>query len=435
MPGTANTPRALEWNAADNTWMAEGIPITPDAAGAPYPVNYFPMMRLVAKNSSGTVLASTDIVTPVSDEMTCSVCHSSSAALAAAQPARGWVNHPDAARDVKLNILRKHDERLQSAPLFQTAALRAGYNGAGLEATASAKPVPCAACHVSNALGAAGAAGVPAMTTAMHSGHASAIDPETSQPLGDSTARESCYRRHPGPKTQCLRGSMASGGARLECQNCHGGMRVVAAATRKGWLDVPSCQSCHTGTAVTNSGQIVYRSAFTSGSTVRTAADPTFATNADTPAAGLAMYRFSKGHGGLQCEACHGSTHAEYATPISNDNVQSVNLQGHAGTLAECTACHNSTPNTVSGGPHGMHPIGSSWVEADHDGAERNSAGRRTCHGTDYRGTVLSRTLRTADSKAGRSRREPRSGAIAATTGRTEIEDGRPPRYGFSYTA
>jgi hypothetical protein len=156
----------------------------------------------------------------------------------------------------------------------------------------------------------------------------------------------------------------------------------------------PSCQSCHTGTATHNHGQLRYRSVFTASGSVRTAVDQTFATNPDTPGAGLSLYRFSKGHGGLQCEACHGSTHAEFPSLHANDNLRNVQLQGHAGVLAECTACHVAMPNTVNGGPHGMHPTGQDWVNQHGDRFEHGGAAVQqcqACHGTNYRGTVLSR--------------------------------------------
>jgi hypothetical protein len=81
----------MTFSSADNTFTAAGIPITPyaDAAVAPYPRNYFPMMRLVAKNASGTILATTDIVLPTSDEMSCSLCHGSTTGMLAAKPAGG----------------------------------------------------------------------------------------------------------------------------------------------------------------------------------------------------------------------------------------------------------------------------------------------------------------------------------------------------------
>ena len=375
MPGPGNTPKAMGFSTTDNTFIAEGVPMTP-FPDAPSGVsrNYFPMMRLTAKNSSGTTLATTDIVVPTSDEMTCSTCHSSSASSNAARPANGWANvTSNPARDVKINILRKHDDR------FKTT----------LEASVATKPLLCGSCHATNALGLAGVGGVEPLTTAMHKLHAGVTDPATSATLDAGTTRNTCYNCHPGPNTQCLRGTMANIG--IDCQNCHGNMSAVAVATRQGWLDEPNCQACHTGTAAANSGQIVYTSAL-SGGTLRAAADQTFATNANTPAAGVSLYRYSQGHGGLECEACHGSTHAEYITSISNDNVQSTSLQGHAGTIAECASCHGSVPNTVNGGPHGLHPIGTSWVNGHQDAAEKNRAACQGCHGTDYRGTILSKT-------------------------------------------
>jgi hypothetical protein len=178
----------------------------------------------------------------------------------------------------------------------------------------------------------------------------------------------------------------------MQCQSCHGSMLEVADPGRSGWLDEPLCQSCHTGTAVHNAGALRYTSAFTSPGVPRQAVDPTFATQPDTPLAGHSLYRFSTGHGGLQCEACHGATHAEYPSATRNDNLQSIALQGHVGMLAECTACHPQSPVTVAGGPHGLHPLGQRWVEAHGDAAEEgNVEPCRACHGADLRGTVLSR--------------------------------------------
>jgi hypothetical protein len=399
MPGVGNTPQGMNFSTTDNTWIAEGIPITPfaDSSTGTYQRNYFPMMRLSVKNSSGVVVGTTDIVVPTSDEMTCAMCHSSASGYAATQPAAGWVNNSDSAKDVKLNILRKHDDRFKVLPVFQTAAQLVGYSTSGLEATVASKPVFCSNCHASNALSKPGVLGLPPLTTAMHTMHSGVIDPRTSESMDSGTTRDTCYSCHPGPKTQCARGIMANqktstGSNEIECQSCHGAMSNVAVASRKGWLDEPNCQSCHSGTATSNAGQVVYASVFSSGTTVRTVTDTTFATTPDTPAAGISLYRYSSGHGGLQCEACHGSTHAEYETSVVNDNVQSNNLQGHVGALAECTACHASNPSTTFGGPHGLHPIGSSWVSSHPSAARGNQATCQPCHGTDYRGTILSKT-------------------------------------------
>jgi hypothetical protein len=397
MPGAGNTPRAMNWNISDNTWLATAVPMSnlADAAGPPYPTNYYPMMRLVAKSTAGTVLATTDIVLPISDEMGCSNCHADNSD-AAARPAAGWVNNANLARDVKLNILRKHDDSFAANAVFRAASASLGFSASGLEAQSAIKPFMCAACHSDNALSLPGYPGVAPLTTSVHGFHASVIDPATNQTLDSATTRAACYHCHPGPVTQCVRGAMsnlpASTGGLVECQSCHGTLSTLAVATRQGWLTEPACQGCHTGTATSNSGQIVYTSVFSSGTTPRVVADQTFATNANTPAAGLDMYRFSKGHGGLQCEACHGSTHAEFPTTLVNDNVQSTNLQGHVGMLVECGSCHATVPTTTNGGPHGLHPVGTSWVSRHQDVADGNQASCQPCHGTDYRGTILSKT-------------------------------------------
>jgi PKD repeat protein len=94
----------------------------------------------------------------------------------------------------------------------------------------------------------------------------------------------------------------------------------------------------------------------------------------------------------LQCEACHGSTHAEFPSIHANDNVRNQNIQGHAGVMVECTSCHTATPTNYVGGPHGMHPVGSAWVSAHPNYADSHGTTQcQACHGTDYRGTVLSR--------------------------------------------
>jgi hypothetical protein len=125
----------------------------------------------------------------------------------------------------------------------------------------------------------------------------------------------------------------------------------------------------------------------------RQAVNQTFATNPNTPAPGFSLYRFSTGHGGITCEGCHGSTHAEFPSSHRNDNIQSFAHQGHVGMLVECVTCHGTQPATVSGGPHGMHPVGQTWVNAHGDAADDGNATQcQSCHGADYRGTVLSRS-------------------------------------------
>ncbi len=390
MPGTANTPQPMQFDPAFDWYIAEGIPITPyDDAGRK---NYYPMMRVTARNGS-TLLATTDIVLPVSDEMDCSACHRSGSTapsgFPSAQPLQGWVNDTSSVqRDFRLNILRLHDEK----------------NGTALFASASAnKPVLCASCHISEALGGGAPNGIPPLTEAMHAKHSTVGDPTNGLALGESTNRSACYRCHPGSETRCLRGTMGNavavdGTMAIQCQNCHGGMSAVGASTRTGWFQEPACQNCHTGTATSNDGQIRYLSAGAYDAqkqwVLREPANRTFATSADAPVAGVSLYRFSSGHGGLQCSACHGSTHAEYPSAHPNDNVQSVALQGHVGTIGECGTCHTAgVPTLTLGGPHGMHPVGAGWVSGHHDAVSANRAQCQACHGADYRGTVLSRTF------------------------------------------
>ncbi len=397
MPGIGNTPQKMAYDAAQQWFTGEAIPITPyDDA---HTKNYYPMMRLTARDSSGNVLATTDIVLPVSDEMSCKKCHASGSS-AAAQPSAGWVNHSDSEKDYRLNVLLLHDEYQQGNAAYQSALSALHLNPLGLYASATSDnhPVLCASCHPSNALPGFGQPGIEPLTQAIHSRHAGVVDPATNMTLGSSANRNACYSCHPGSETRCLRGAMGSavaadGSLEMQCQSCHGAMLAVGSAKRQGWLDEPTCQECHTGTATSNSGQIRFTSVFDASGKVRVPASTTFATSPNTPAAGLSLFRFSTGHGGLQCEACHGSTHAILPTSHENDNVQAVEIQGSKGTIADCASCHGTSPSTTTGGPHGMHPIGSAWVSRHDNAAEGNRAACQACHGTDYRGTVLSRSL------------------------------------------
>lgn len=414
MPGTNNTPQSMLFEATNrpapgvatkvNWYRAEGIPITPyDDAGQKNP---YPLMRLIARNSSGTAIASNDIVLPVSDEMDCRVCHASGT-QAEARPRAGWVWSTDPERDFRLNILRLHDQRqfADHGDVYREALTANGFNPRGLYrgVVADRKPVLCATCHASEALGTGGFPGVPALTTSIHSTHATVLDPELNLALDHSSHRAACYRCHPGSATKCLRGAMGSaierdGSMSMQCQSCHGSMSQVGSPDRVGWFMEPNCQSCHTGHATRNNGQIRYTSVLETNGLVRVATNQIFATQSNTPAAGISLYRFSAGHGGLQCSACHGSTHAEFPATHRNDNLRNEKIQGHAGVTAECTACHVSMPNnnaTAAGGPHGMHPIGQGWVNFHHDAINGDNDHQKcaACHGADFRGTVLSRAL------------------------------------------
>ncbi|HAA04947.1 MAG TPA: cytochrome C, partial [Syntrophobacteraceae bacterium] len=178
------------------------------------------------------------------------------------------------------------------------------------------------------------------------------------------------------------------------------------------WANEPKCQSCHTGDAVSNLGltdpNVIKSSdgirllqAYRTNDTAN--AVPILATNKrfaeETANGNTVLYRLSKGHSGVSCEACHGSTHAEWpvkpesGTAIANDNVAAMQLQGHTGKIIECAACHTSgsLPVTLNG-PHGMHPVGDSRFISGHDNLfGANRAQCQACHGQTGQGTVLSK--------------------------------------------
>jgi hypothetical protein len=382
------TPKPMTFSAASNWFEAVGIPITPyDDNGNK---NFYPMVKVVAKDASNNVLAVARVVLPVSDEMSCKSCHASGSSNAA-KPAAGWVNNSsDQEKDWKQNILRLHDEKQLGSSQFTSALSLLGFDIRGLYQTALAgKPILCASCHSTNALPNTGVSGISPLTKAVHSKHASVSDPVSGQPLDAIDNRTACYLCHPGSVTKCLRGAMGkakdtSGNMLMGCQSCHGKLSAVGSASRTGWLQEPTCQSCHhDGVRETN--------ALDASGNPLIWSDTRFATNAGAPMAGFNLYRFSKGHGNLQCEACHGATHAEYPSSHINDNLLSMDTQGHAGTINECDSCHKVVPTTLNGGPHGMHTIGAAWVNA-HPSQVR-SAGKQSCaycHGADYRGSALS---------------------------------------------
>jgi hypothetical protein len=393
MPADATPagPQPFAWDAARRWFAAEGIPITPtDDDGA---TNTYPLLRVSAHDpTTGAELAHLDVVVPVATEMDCTACHRTGGTASTGSGVT-WSSDPDLEKQAKENVLRRHDHEHGTA-LF------------------ASQPVLCAACHYSPALdleakGPQGAQKVfPWLSRAMHGRHE----------FLSGNAAATCYQCHPGAVTKCARGAMAQAG--LECASCHGSMAAVAGtagnllaggsmdgsndgAPRRAWIDLPRCQSCHTGDAASHrSGSDVVLApdgirltqAYVRGDPTASpilAAASRFAENAAT------SYRFSKGHGGLLCQNCHGSTHAEW--PVSttvNDDVAAKQLQGHAGTVRACTTCHPGTSLALTtGGPHGMHNVGDSrWRNGGHeDFYERNPGLCRSCHGSNLQGTELAR--------------------------------------------
>jgi len=411
-PTASTIPAPLAWSGDFGWYEATGIPITP--FDDDLNTNYFPMVRVTAIDSSGKAIASADTVLPVSSEINCFSCHGSDVSSDAAKPAKGWVNlAPGSEQDWRMNILRLHDEKNAGAN-YSALLIKKGYTP-NLEASAiSGNPILCDSCHNSNALaiwGIVGESGVSNMTAAMHNRHANVSLPGSSDTLNNIPTRESCFNCHPGKDTQCLRGAMGNpvtpaGDHLMECQSCHGDMQTVGKAAREGWFDMPTCQSCH------HDG-VRETVAIKADGTFKSWSDSRFASNPDTPAPGTSLFRFSTGHGNVQCEACHNSTHAEYTDKPSvngnqvNDNLQAIKTQGYAASIRECTVCHTNAPYTVNGGPHGMHSLGQTWVKEHHDAFNQVSKSScYYCHGTTSSGSPLAviKVAKTFDNGDGRTK-------------------------------
>jgi hypothetical protein len=257
-------------------FVAEGIPVTEFSDSAPKVANPYQLATVIVKNkATGVELTRTRVVTPVSSEMRCDNCHKNN----------GSANPQIATGRVATNILTLHDQKVGTQLMSQ-------------------RPVLCANCHGSNALGAPGKPGVKNLSNAMHNKHSTAV-PNT---------LNGCYNCHPGPKTKCLRDVMSTEEG-MTCISCHGNMKKVAQNTNP-WLNEPRCDSCHDNVTQNN-----------------------------------ALYRFSTGHGGLYCEACHDSTHAIAPSSRPQDGIKFQMLQGSNGPLEKCTVCHLTEPS--SSGPHG----------------------------------------------------------------------------------
>lgn len=384
------TPHRLSYDSKNAYWTADGIPTVPyDDQGKR---TAFGMAKIVARDTNNNILAAAKIVLSVSDEMSCSKCHASDSDPYA-KPASGWEHNADPGKDVKLNVLKKHDDRFTITQyLAQLRQMGYVYQSSLYQTAKSGTPILCATCHSTNALGLGGIKGIRSMTSAMHTLHGPQLNLDTGKTLDQATTSlQSCYLCHPGVQTRCERGAMN----KTECFACHGNLTHVGDQTRRGWLDVPACQMCHTNS-------VRYTTTFDTVNHWRVSTDSTFATNKDKPIPGTSLYRYSSGHGQLYCSGCHGSPHAEFPTLQANDNVYSQALQGHTGKIAECTVCHTQVPVTPNGGPHKMHTVGQDWVTGHHDYVERvGLAACAYCHGSNFRGSFLSKTTMARSFDAG----------------------------------
>ncbi len=374
------TPHPLGYDSANGYWTADGIPTVPydDRLNR----NPYGMAKIVARDTQGNVLATASIVLSVSDEISCNRCHASGSDPYA-MPSGGWENNPDPDQDAKLNILKKHDDRFKiDRWLVFLQGKGYSYQASLYETAKSGTPILCAVCHSTNALGTHGLPGIMPMTSSMHLLHGPQINLDNGQTLDSQTdPQKSCYLCHPGNQTKCLRGAMNP----RTCQDCHGSLTQVGDPMRVGWLDLPACQMCHASSQR-------YTTTFDSPGHWRVSTDLRFATNKDRPFPGKQLYRYSSGHGQLYCSGCHGSPHAEFPTLETNDNIYSLDLQGHTGKIAECGVCHTQLPVVLNNGPHGLHTVGQSWVNYHPSYVEQGGYTQCAyCHGSSYRGSFLSK--------------------------------------------
>ncbi|NJD08773.1 MAG: cytochrome C [Methylococcaceae bacterium] len=294
---------------------------------------------------------------------------------------------------------------------------------------------------------------------------------------------QNCLRCHSGQREQCYRDRMYTAGT--TCFDCHGDVSAIGLNHKKpealktadgnnyrvAWYEQPDCGSCHTGNA--NEGADKGNGFFSAGVKRRAFADDDLSATPLRPKTDrfavlpvtakewpqedpsedwsrsymtltTALFRDGKDtHGNVPCSACHGAAHAVWPNrdPNANDNVTSLQLQGHTGTVLKCNVCHTADSfkeladldggkymtdladrtdfhggSGVLGGPHYMHPVNDpNWWKQAKDNTEPDDTGTSgtaggwhndlakqpgkhgedqcaACHGNDHKGTRLSKT-------------------------------------------
>lgn len=323
--GNPVTNGEMKFNQKLQAFEARLVPVVPypdDRAFNPFPL----FTAEAVDKATGKVLATTRFVAPTSTEMGCRNCHGGPWRVA------GVAGFSD---KTSIDILRVHD-RINHTDLLKKAE--------------AGNPMLCQSCHSDPVLGAEGKPGIPDFPAAMHGWHANYL-------TGRGT--EVCFKCHPasatGP-TGCLRGIHA--GIGLKCTSCHGTLedhalsllkyekehgkkvdrlmrhlkpRTVASVEdvnpRLPWVQEPDCLNCHLKFEKPVSKDV---SGFN-----RWTADVN------------GLYRMRTDNAGVMCEACHGSTHANY--PARNiygknrDNIQPMQYQANnlpVGAEKNCKLCH-----------------------------------------------------------------------------------------------
>ena len=317
----------MKFDAERQLFAATLVPVVPYQDGR---YNPYPIFTVEARDSrSQALLAETRVVAPTSSEMGCTKCHGG-----------GWRVEGKAGftQETSRRILKVHDKHSGTALL------------AGAE---TRNPRLCQSCHADPVLNTTGRADLLNFPAAIHGWHANYLTGR------GADACAMCHPSDPAGPTTCLRGLHARS---LDCTHCHGTLedhalsllkhedqagkagarrlmahlkaRTVAHKEeiigRRPWIQEPDCTGCHTDAFVRpDPADVSAFNRWTGG-----AAD---------------LYRMRTDDTGLlQCEACHGATHAVY--PAANrwfghdrDNLQPLQYQGNRrpiGAGGNCKVCH-----------------------------------------------------------------------------------------------
>lgn len=325
LAGKAASGGEFDFNSDLDVFEARFIPLLPYRDDGTF--DSYPVLDIEARDSrSGELLASTKVVAPVSTEADCWRCHGGGPRKLDAGISTGTA----------ANILKLHDYH-EGTDLHQQAL--------------DGNPQLCQSCHADPALGAEGTEGVLNFSAAMHGWHANYME---------GMKDEACYYCHPvarGGVTRCLRGVHGTvfEQGKLVCSNCHGDMSEIALSLlnaqsdipraamlagnveiesmpkdsvigRTPWLEEPDCFACHVDFEPPAAGARAFNNY-----------NPTHEE----------LYRNYSDNAIINCQGCHGSTHAVY--PAMNpygtfrDVLQPMQYQGQPYTIGanmNCSVCH-----------------------------------------------------------------------------------------------
>ncbi len=305
-------------------FIADRIPVVPYSDRKTF--NPYPLFTIEAVDqTSGKVLARTQVVAPVSTEWGCKNCHG------------GKWRKKDVAGisdETAQDILAMHDK------ISKTELLKMAKTG---------NPGLCQSCHADPILPTKGKPGLLNLSAAIHGFHANYLTDR------GADACHACHPSSPKGHTQYFRGVHHEIG--LDCTSCHGNLEdhalsLLVAEEKAGkksakrlmkhlvptrvssvshikprnpWVNEPDCLNCHIDFNQPETDEIFNQ----------------WTKSADE------LYRVRTDEVGIMCQACHSSTHALYpATNIygnSRENIQPFQYQKNPYPISSnknCKVCH-----------------------------------------------------------------------------------------------